>query len=379
VQLNLQNKKMKIAIVSSTFLPTINGVTIHIKSLVRGLEAEGHDVYVVSPRNGKERFCKHDLRIASIYNPFSKLYPLSFSYLIPREIKDIKFDIVHLHHPIGVYGLAKKISKKSDCPFIFTNHTQYLAYINYYTAFFRGFVKKFMLARLKKLYGEASVVIGSTEEVKDEILKINPAANVQVIPVGFDESRLEAKDNPGIRKQIGVTGSDFLALYVGRVSKEKNIDVLLETADKVGSLLPNFKLAIVGPGDYLETAKKTIPSNVIVVGQPTDDDLAALYKHCDLFLSASTSETLSLTFSEAGYCGAPLLGMDSLGIRDVVTNNENGLLAKDQNDFKEKLVEMVNNRQMLEKFRQNAPILAIKYSAKYNLKKIIDVYKNAGK
>jgi 1,2-diacylglycerol 3-alpha-glucosyltransferase len=368
---------MKIAIVSSTFLPTINGVTIHIRSLVKGLEAEGHDVYVISPFNGKERFCKHDLRIASIYNPFSKVYPLSLSSRIPREIKDIKFDIVHLHHPVGVYGLAKKISKKSGCPIIFTNHTQYLAYINYYTIFFRGIAKKFMSARLKKLYGEASVVIGSTAEVKDEILKINPAANVQVIPVGFDESRFEVADNPEIRKQIGVAESDFLALYVGRVSKEKNIDVLLNTAEKVKSVLPNLKLAIVGPGDYLETAKKTIPSNVVVVGQPTDNDLTALYKHCDLFLSASTSETLSLTFSEAGYCGAPLLGMDSLGVRDVVANNKNGLLAKDQNDFKEELVELVNDSKMRDKFSHNAPTLAIKYSAKYNLKKIIQVYEKA--
>jgi len=370
---------MKIAVVSSTFLPTINGVTIHIQSLVRGLEAEGHDVYVISPSNGKKRFCKGDLRIASIHNPFSKVYPLSFGSMIPYEIKDIKFDVVHLHHPIGVYGLAKKISKRSGCPIIFTNHTQYLAYINYYTAFFRGFAKKFMMARLKKLYGEVYAVIGSTDEVKDEILKINPTANVKVIPVGFDESRLETADNPGIRKQIGVLESDFLALYVGRVSKEKNIDVLLDTAEKVKTILPNLKLAIVGPGDYLETAKKTIPSNVIVVGQPTDCDLAALYKHCDLFLSASTSETLSLTFSEAGYCGAPLLGMDSLGVRDVVANNENGLLAKDQDDFKDKLVELVNNRQLRDKFSHNAPTLAIKYSAKYNLKKIIEVYNDARK
>lgn len=370
---------MKIAIVSSTFLPTINGVTIHIQSLTRGLEAEGHDVYVISPNNGKERYCKHDLRIASIHNPFSKVYPLSLGSRIPREIKDIKFDVVHLHHPIGVYGLAKKISKKSGCSIIFTNHTQYLAYINYYTAFFRGFVRKFMLARLKKLYGEVYAVIASTNEVKDEILKINSAANVQVIPVGFDESRLETADNPDIRKQIGLAESDFLALYVGRVSREKNIDALLNTAEKVKSILPNFRLAIVGPGDYLETAKKTVPSNVIVVGQPTDNDLAALYKHCDLFLSASISETLSLTFSEAGYCGAPLLGMDSLGVRDVVSNNENGLLANDQNDFKVKLVKLVNDNKLRDKFSQKAPTLAIKYSAKYNLKKIIAVYLESSK
>jgi glycosyltransferase involved in cell wall biosynthesis len=368
---------MKVAIVSSTYLPTRNGVTIHIQSLVKGLEAEGHDVYVISPSNGKERFCKNDYRIASIYNPLSKLYPLSFDSRIPRAIKDIKFDIVHLHHPIGVYGLAKKISEKSDCPIIFTNHTQYLAYINYYTSIFRGSARKIMLARLNKLYGEASVVIGSTKDIKNEIHKINPAANMEVIPVGFDESRFDIADNPGIRRQIGIAESDFFALYVGRVSKEKNIDILLAAADKISHIHPDFKLVIVGPGDYLENTKKSIPSNVVVVGQPKDSDLVALYKHCDLFLSASVSEVLPLTFSEAAYSGAPLLGIDSLGVRDIIQNNINGLLAKDSKDFTEMLIELVGNRKLLKKLSQNAPKSVIKYSAKHNLKKVIDVYEKA--
>lgn len=370
---------MKIAIVTSTYLPTRNGVTIHIQSLVKGLEAEGHDVYVISPKNGKERFCKCDLRIASIYNPFSKLYPIPFSSQIPNEIRDVKFDVVHLHHPIGVYGLAKRISKKSDCPLVFTNHTQYLAYINYYTYLFRWFVKQFMLSRLKKLYGEASVILGSTLEIKNEIHKINPTANVEIVPVGFDESRFEIADNPEIRKQIGLASPDFFALYVGRVSKEKNIDNLLKAADKVKDILPNLMLVIVGPGDYLENTKKTIPSNVIITGQPKDSDLVALYKHCDLFLSASTSEVLPLTFSEAAYCGAPLLGMDSLGVRDIIKNGENGFLAKNQKDFEDKLIEMVGSPELLDKFRRNAPGSVMKYSAKHNLRKIIRIYKKSAK
>lgn len=368
---------MKIAIVSSTYLPTINGVSTHIRSLVRGLEADGHQVYVISPKNGEEYFCKHDVRIASVYNPFSKLYPLSLSSQIPGVIKDVKFDIVHLHHPVGVYGLAKKISQKSGCPIVFTNHTQYLAYINYYMIFFRGLARKFMSARLKKLYGEASAVMGSTQDIKNEILAINPSANVKVIPVGFDELRFGTADNPAIRKQIGVAKDDFMALYVGRVSKEKNIDALLKVAGRLEDLAPNFKLAIVGPGDYLETSKVKIPSNVIVVGRPSDADLTSLYRYCDLFLSASTSETLSLTFAEAAHCGAPLLGIDSPGIRDIVQNGLNGYLAGDENDFEDKLIELIKNHKLLNEFRRNAPKSVIKYSAVYNIKKIIGVYREA--
>lgn len=368
---------MKIAIVSSTFLPTVNGVSMHIQSLVKGLEAEGHDVYVISPKNGQERFCKHDIRIASIYNPFSKLYPLSLSSFIPGKIKDVKFDVVHLHHPVGVYGLAKKISQRSGCPIVFTNHTQYLAYIDYYTILFRGIARIFMFMRLKKLYGEAYAILGSTNDVRDGILKINPTASVEVIPVGFDESRLESSDNPAIRQQIGIEKSDFLALYVGRVAKEKNIDALLDVAARTGQKYPNFKLAVAGPGDYLTVSKKTIPSNVIILGKPKDADLAALYKHCDLFVSASTSETLSLTFTEAAFCGAPLLGMDSIGVRDVVQDGINGLLAKDLNDFENKLERLMNDNQLRQKFSNNAHESSIKFSASYNLKKIIRVYEKA--
>ncbi len=368
---------MKIAIVSSTFLPTVNGVSMHIQSLARGLEVKGHDVYVISPKNGNKRFCKHDIRIASIYNPFSKLYPLSLNSFIPDDIKDVKFDVVHLHHPVGVYGLAKKIGIRSGCPIIFTNHTQYLTYIDYYTILFRGIARIYMYRRLKKLYGEAYAVLGSTNDVKDGIIKINPTANAEVIPVGFDESRLESSDNPLIRKQIGVEEADFFALYVGRVAKEKNIDALLEAAAKIGRKYPNFKLAVAGPGDYLTVSKKTIPSNVIILGKPKDPDLAALYKHCDLFVSASTSETLSLTFTEAAFCGAPLLGMDSVGVRDVVQDGVNGLLAKDLNDFEKKLEKLINDNQLRQKFSENAHDSSIKFSASYNLGKIIHVYEKA--
>lgn len=365
---------MKIALISATYLPTRNGVTIHLASLKRKLEGMGHEVWILAPKNLKTEEEERVVRFPSIYNIWATNYPLPLALNIPNKIKGVNFDIIHLHHPFGVANLAKKLAKINHCPLVFTNHTQYLAYTNYYLPIISVPVRFFMKKYLKYFYRNFDRVIGSTKDIGAEIRNIYPEVNFSEIPVGFDSSRFDSEYPDNLKERIGLTTKEEYILYVGRIAKEKNIENLLSVFTKVQRKFPHLRLVLAGEGDILQSLKERANKKIIFLGQPSDDILIGLYKECLLFTSMSTSEVLPLTFSEAGYCSAPLLGLDSLGIRDIIIDGVNGFLAKNPDDYMKKMVEMLENRELLHELSSNSKESVEKYSDIHNIKKIERLY-----
>ncbi len=369
---------MKIALVTSTYLPTQNGVVTHVISLKKWLEEFGHEVWVVAPHETSYKDTeKNIIRISSFENPFEKSYPLPSQITIPKKLKKIRFDIVHLHHPFGVYFLAKRLATINEAPLVFTNHTQYEQYAEHYLPIISDPAQSYIRIHLKSVYKRCDKVIVSTSDIDKYVKKIYRNANTVVSPVGFNEVALDkGKDGELNRKTLGLAEEDFFLLYVGRVAKEKNIDLLLESVDKARKKNDKIKLILAGGGDYLNELKEKTPEYVNYLGPTNPEELSVLYSNCDLFTSASTSETLGLVFAEAAYCGAPLLGINSDGIRDVIKDGVNGILAKSGKDFANKLAELSLDKSKLETFAKNCPKTALPFTSKISSQNIEKIYKN---
>lgn len=367
---------MKIAFVTSTYLPTQNGVVTHVVSLKSWLEKFGHEVWVIAPKedNYKDKE-KNVVRINSLENPFETTYPIPSQLTIPKEIKDIRFDIIHLHHPFGVYTLARRLSKLNEAPLVFTNHTQYETYAKSYFPMFVDTAKSYIRLHLKNVYGKFDKIIVSTKDIEKYVKKIYRKANTVVSPVGFNEIILNKKKEDKLdKKTIGLKDDDFFLLYVGRVAREKNIDLLLESVEKARKTNDKIQLVLAGGGDYLSQLKDSAPNYVKYLGPTNPEDLAVLYSNCDLFVSASTSETLGLVFAEAAYCGAPLLGIDSDGVRDVIKNGVNGILAKNEAEFTEELIYLSLNKHELKKLAKNSYESSLPFTSEISSKNIENIY-----
>jgi 1,2-diacylglycerol 3-alpha-glucosyltransferase len=366
---------MNILIVTASFLPTINGVATHIVSLKEYLEKEGHSVFILCPKNKNRKEGKGLFEIPSIITGFNTEYPVPVGLFIPKKLKNVKFDLVHLHHPFGVKGLARKIAKKNKAPLIFTNHTQYSQSADYYFPLIGGVIKFFIRLLLFDLYRISNMIICSTDEIKKDVLKIYKKSKVTVIPVSIDERTLSSGPKSNIRLQYQIPQDSFLYLYVGRIAEEKNIDFLLESFSEARKGNDKLRLLVVGSGDHLSRIKKI--KGVHFAGAKPQSQLGSYFSQSDIFVSASLVETLGLVFAEALYFGTPVLGMDVPGVRDVVKNKYNGELAKNGEDFVNILKTLPERKGDLASYQKRAKQTAMPFTSQVNLPQILTLYKEA--
>ena len=107
---------MRILLVTATYTPAINGVAIAVSNLKKGLEIKNHDVFVLAPNHPVQKTERKVLRFPSLPNPFIKNYPIPVCpnfKLINHIVKNIKPDVVHVHHPFYIGYIARIIAKKS--------------------------------------------------------------------------------------------------------------------------------------------------------------------------------------------------------------------------------------------------------------------------
>lgn len=366
---------MKVLLVTSSYLPTINGVTTHLESLATSLKKLGHEVTILCPYHKKRTDYTDIVEIRSLYNPFNPDYPLPFSQKIPKEIRKEHYDIVHLHHPFGIRTLGEKIVDINNTPLIFTNHTQYLTYVDYYLPLIRSISRIYVKRSLINLYKKATFVLCSTNDIANNIRQLYKKAPIKVIPVPFNNASLDKKTNIDIRKKHNIDKKDFIYVYVGRVAEEKNMKLLIDAHKEALRDGKRVKLIIVGDGNIRKTLEKD-NTEVVFTGMLDEQYKSSYFSQADMFVSASTSETLGLVFAEAAYCGTPLLGIDSPGIKDVIKPGLNGWLAKDANEFIALYKSIIADTEV-KRLRKDCTESVQSFSIKNVISQITDTYKEA--
>lgn len=369
---------MRVLIVSSAYVPTVNGIVTHIQSLKNDLESMGYEVWVLAPeRKGFTEIEKHIVRLKSVHNPLNSDYPLAFGFFFPKILRNIKFDLIHLHHPFGVTAVALRAKKNSRAKLIFTNHTQYETYTEYYAPAISKPLKRLIRHLLKGLYKRCDAVICSTKDIEQYVKGIYKDSKTKIIPVGFNDQALTPSLKKGeTRKLHSIEKDDFYVLYTGRIAEEKNLDFLISAIKQAHAKNNKIRLVIAGGGDYLKKLAAESCEYIHFTGSLPPKELASHYQDCDLFASASITETLGLVFAEAAYLGAPLLGIDSDGVRDVIKNNQNGILARNETDFFDKLIKLSIGEISLVELKKNSKESSLYFSASENSKKIEALYKN---
>jgi len=332
---------MNVALFTETYVPYINGVVTHVKALHDGLEKLGHNVLVVTVDTGTYH---HYIKDGVLYCPAKTLKKLyNFGLASPVSIKRFRMlrafqpDVIHIHQEFGVGLSGVAIAKQLKVPLVYTLHTMYDDYLYY-------IVPEKLVPAMQKLahryFGvlakEATEVTGPSQKVQDYLDTCGAKKSVNVVPNPveldvFSPNSIDREKSRGIRETYGVREGETLVSFCGRLGKEKSVDVLLEYWAKNVREEDGLRLMILGGGPCLEELKAQaqalgIGSMVIFTGAVEHDQLPEYYGACQLYVTASLSDTNSISMKEAMATGLPVLHIRDPQNAGQVVDGVNGFI-----------------------------------------------------
>jgi glycosyltransferase involved in cell wall biosynthesis len=177
------------------------------------------------------------------------------------------------------------------------------------------------------------LVISPSQGMEKVMRKFGVQSPSEVVPNGVDMHPVQQAE-PLSRADFGFIEEDILLVYAGRLAPEKNLEFLIRSFAGVAQVIPNLYLLIVGGGQkQFEDELKLLPSRLEIgnrvrfVGMVSYDRLPSYLAMCDAFVTASVTEVHPLSVIEAMGTGLPILGIDSPGVGDSISDCETGLLA----------------------------------------------------
>ncbi len=382
---------MKIVVFADMFLPHVDGVTNSLVHLVKEYERQNHSVLVIAPTaNGSKKIKLKGIRIIFLPSIPAVVYPELmlglFSRELFKELRSFSPDIIHIigPGPVGSMGIfySKLVNIKSVAVFHgYFMEPEYLSVIGIKK---RGVeVAQKMLWKLAKtFYDRADVVVTPSNFVKKDLLSHDFSGPIEVInnAVNFSNVVFDQKEQDRFIKKYSLSGYK-IALYVGRVSIEKNIELLIKCFAKVSKKVPNSKLLIVGAGPDLErlqnlTFDLNLEKYVTFVGEIKNLDLVkkGIFKLAKVFVTASHSEVQPVSIIEAMNFGLPIVAAKSRGLTEMI--KENGYLANGDNadDFSEKISKLLLNEKLQVKMSEKSTKLAEQYSLPVSAEQHINLY-----
>lgn len=371
---------MKIAFFTDTFIPQVNGVANTVYRSAKSLSDLGHNILVCTiSKNSEEELSKlagSNIKVITLPSVDSHIYKgerLSIPFgLSLKELRGFKPDIIHTHTPFSAGWEAVICAKRLKVPLVGTHHTFFNHYLKYVHLDYK-WVENFSWKYTVGYYNRCNIVLSPTQSLADGLKENNLKRGVEIVPNPVDVE----KYCPVIKTEThGKT-----LLYMGRVSYEKSIDQVIKAAHIVKKTIPNIKLIIVGDGPEKENLIKLsedlgLQNNIVFTGFIYGDELIKTLQTGDIFLSGSKSENMPLAVLECMAIGLPILSVSSLGMVEIVKDNENGFLLSPDNpeEMAEKINELLNDSQKLENFSKKSRELSLLYSDTDYAKKLIKIY-----
>jgi glycosyltransferase involved in cell wall biosynthesis len=335
---------MKIAFFTDTYEPQINGVVNSIKLFKKQLESLGHEVHIFCPgKKSKENI--HAIASKKFFK--YPEYEISFpSYNIIQEMKEIKPDVIHIHTPLVIGSIGTAIGKIFDIPVVMTYHTLLTEYFSYISDNVGQKELEFVEKYVKWFFKKADLIITPSKSIKKLLKDYGIENKISVLPTPLTFSKIKIKRKNKIP----------IILHVGRICKEKRIDIILKAFKKLLEKT-NARLVITSDGPYKKELEKLVKElginrKVKFTGYLNKRKLLNLYSKADLFITASDTETQGIVLLEALAAGCPVIARNALGFKDVIKNNENGILFNTEDELIKKMFSVLKNKKLASRLRK---------------------------
>lgn len=376
---------MKIAIFSDTFPPQINGVAQFAYKSAGALVNLGHEVCVFTGhhfKNSGEKFETIIFPSAPFWGYPGERITVPMGLAI-KKLKKFKPDVIHTHTPFGAGWEAVLAGKVLGIPIVGTHHTffdHYLKYVHLDFDFFKKSSWKYTVFH----YNRCNLVLSPSNSVAAAFKNFGLKKPIEVFPNFIDTNffvPVSDKEKEKLKESFGLQGGQSL-IYMGRLGYEKSIDIVIRAFALINREIPLTKLMIVGDGVEKQALQKLvldlgIKDKVIFTGLLRGGDLLRTLQANDVFLTASKSENMPLSVLEAMATGLPVVGVNSLGIPEIVRDNSNGFIV-DPDDYEAmaaKTLEILKTKKTLKKFSLASRSLAMDHSEEKVAKSLEEVYK----
>jgi 1,2-diacylglycerol 3-alpha-glucosyltransferase len=386
---------MRIGLFSDTYTPEINGVVSSIVTLKEGLEAAGHEVYVVTthPSLLSTSYENRILRLPGLQIKQMYGYVLTSPLHIRayQIIRDMRLDVIHAHTEFGLGIFARIVARLLHCPMVVTYHTTYEDYTHYVNVLKLNAVDRLAkdtVRTLSRLHVNRSYgAIAPSEKTKQMLQGYGITRSIHVIPTGLDLARFNPSqhDSSSIQalRHKHKVYDETLVLFVGRLAKEKSIDVAIEGFALAYVKNPHLRFWIVGAGP-IEAALKAqvkalnLKDVVVFIGKVAAHEIAPYYQAADVFVSASLTETQGMTFLEALASGTVVFARPDEVLRELIVDGRNGFYFDEPKDFAAQLLKYVDvNDSQRQAYRKQAIASAQSYDRPAFVKRVLAVYQEA--
>ncbi len=341
-------------------LEDVNGVATTIRKMTAAGAAAGKELIVVASRS--------DLQLSDI--PIKNFPPIGEFELPEYELQKLSFPpilqmldyvqrerfteiIISTPGPVGLTALlaAKMLNLQTSGIY----HTDFPQYIRILTE--DSFLESVAWGYMHWFYGQVDTVFINSEEYKQSWIRrgFDPS-KLKILPRGLDTELFHpSRRDSAFFEKFGASNGELRLLYVGRISREKDLDLLADAYRRLRKEGLPVRLFVVGHGPYSEALAKSLP-DAFFTGYLRGTELATAYASADIFVFPSTTDTFGNVILEAQASGLPVVVSDSGGPKELVTHKANGLITRSHNveDFTDAIRALVTDQTLRHRMANSA-------------------------
>ena len=315
---------MRIAIVTESFIPQVNGVSNTVRHLVEELAAAGHRVMVIAPGQGCSTYAGSPVvRVRSLPLPRYREFPIGLpDRVLADSLAQFAPDVVHLASPAVLGAAGLRIARRLGLPTVAVFQTDLAGFARQY----RLRADTAVWAWMRHLHTRADRTLAPSTVTAERLRQVGiPRVYRWGRGVNLDLFGPDRRDE-AFRRRVAPAG-EVVVGYVGRVAAEKCVRRLVEIAD-----IPGSRLVVVGDGPELPALKRLLPGAVFT-GMLQGERLARAFASLDVFVHTGVHETFCQTVQEAQASGVTAVAPAAGGPLDLIEHERSGLLYRPETSW----------------------------------------------
>lgn len=413
---------MKIGLFSDTYLPSVNGISYVLEITAQRLQELGHEVYIFAPASNLRAYEPYDhphvYRFPAIEGIFfdEQLTSVFFPPAAYYKIKQLNLDIIHCFTPGQIGSIGMLVALKTNVPLINQYSTDYHEYAAKYPQAIpatialvlsmpwmlrlspretirlltvlrpQAGITKWQRAMAIKvhvaIHDNCNAVIALSPKMKAKLDSWQSKTTATLLPNGVNPLPVSDRATVArLRSTLGIRANQTVLLYVGRMGKEKNLELTLDAFARLHKQRADVVLMLVGGFGYrsvLEAQAKElgIAELVIFVDKIPRQQLGDYYALGDIFVFTSLSDTQGLVVNEAAGAGLPIILCDG-ALTTIVEHQKSGLVvAPTPAKVAEAMQILVDNPALRTAYGAQAAAEAKLYDETAQTKKLVQLYEH---
>ncbi|MFZ8877491.1 MAG: glycosyltransferase family 4 protein [Ilumatobacteraceae bacterium] len=315
-QMSDRHDSLRVAVVTESFLPSVNGVTNSVLRVINHLRSHGHQPVVIAPGPGATEVDGIPvIRLKSVDLPrYDDVRIALPRYRLSSILREVRPDVVHVAAPVVLGAAALRCARRLDIPTVAVFQTD-----------IAGFARRHGLTRLSepiwaylsRVHQLADVTLAPSR-VSAWPLMTRGCSSVEIWPRGVDLEQFQpSRRSETLRRFLAPAGQPIVG-FVGRLAREKQVERLAPLAESDA-----VRLVIVGDGPERGRLERAMP-RARFAGFQQGTELAKFHASLDIFVHTGLDETFCQTVQEAMASGVPVVGPSSGGPLELIRHGVNG-------------------------------------------------------